>query len=219
MSLRSRMMAMLTLQKRRSLYDIRVIRALDRINVEVLEGQRIGLVGHNGAGKSTFLRVLAGIYEPTEGRIAVQGRVACILDLTAGLDPELTGYENVVRVGMLQGLTYRAAAALRPDIEEFTELGTHLELPVHTYSAGMTARLTFALATAGRPEILLLDEVIGAGDANFQAKARKRLETLMSAAKILVLASHSEELLHIYCNRMLVLEKGQIVNDAQNLWF
>lgn len=216
MSLRNRMIAISTGGRIAGASGNSVIvRALDSLDLDISDGDRVGLVGHNGAGKSTLLRTMAGIYSPTSGTISTSGRISTIFQLGAGLEPELDGYENIIRLAMLLGATKAQARAMFPDIEEFTELGNFLSVPIHTYSAGMLTRLTFAVATAARPEILLLDEVIGAGDANFQHKARKRLESMIESASILVLASHSQEMIEQFCNRQLTFEHGRLINDIR----
>jgi ABC-type polysaccharide/polyol phosphate transport system ATPase subunit len=171
---------------------------------------RVGLIGHNGAGKSTLLRTLAGIYEPSEGRIERRGRISTIFEIGAGLDPELSGYENIRRMGLLMGLSLSQMDAAIPEIEELTELGDFLSLPVRTYSAGMTTRLMFAVATAVPPEILLVDEMLGAGDSGFQKRAEERINRLISSASIFVFASHSPELLRRHCNRFFELRHGAV---------
>jgi len=186
------------------------ITALDNVSFDLAEGDTVGLVGHNGAGKTTLLRTMAGIYPPVVGEVQRQGRVSTIIELGAGLDVELSGYENIVRMGMLLGSTRREMEAAIPDIEAFTELGDFLSMPVRTYSSGMVMRLMFAVGTAIRPEILLIDEMFGTGDAAFQAKAQARMLDLISAAKIFVFASHSPELIRKYCRRVFSLEHGTL---------
>jgi len=192
---------------------VATVQALDDINLDLKDGDRIGLIGHNGSGKTTLLRTMAGIFRPTRGRILVEGRVSTVFGLGAGMDPELTGYENIARMAMLLGATQKQAEASVPGIEEFTELGQFLAMPVRTYSAGMTTRLLFAVATAVHPEILLVDEVLGAGDAAFQEKARQRMTEFIAKASIFVLASHAPDLMKQFCTRMIKLEHGKIVSD------
>lgn len=187
--------------------------ALDGITLDLKDGDRVGLIGHNGSGKTTLLRTMAGIYKPARGRLSVDGHVSSFFGLGAGVDPELSGYENIVRMSMLLGARQAEAEARIPDIEEFTELGNFLSLPVRTYSAGMQTRLMFAVATAAHPEILLVDEVIGAGDAEFQVKARHRMNGFIEKSSIFVLASHSAELIHSFCNKICRLEHGRLVQD------
>ena len=192
------------------------VTALDGIDLDLKNGDRLGLVGHNGAGKSTLLRTMAGIFKPTRGCITIDGKVSTVFGLGAGLQEELTGYDNIVRMGMMLGATRREAEANIADIEEFTELGNFFAFPVHTYSAGMRTRLTFAVATAAHPEILLIDEVLGAGDAEFQKKAHARITGMVDRARILVLASHGPNMIRRYCNKTIRLEHGKIVEITDN---
>ena len=188
--------------------DIVTVRAIDGLNLEIKDGDRIGLVGHNGSGKTTLLRVLAGIYKPSGGALTITGRVGALLDPTAGMDPESTGIENIYLRGYMMGMTRREIAAKLDDIADFTELGEFLSLPMCTYSAGMFARLAFGVSTAAHNDILLIDEGIGAGDAGFQKKARARIESLFDRTPIVILASHSEELIGEFCNRRVEMEHG-----------
>ncbi len=187
------------------------VTALSDVSLELRNGDRLGLVGHNGSGKTTLLKTIAGIFEPTAGKITVKGRIATVFGLGTGALPELSGYENIRRISMLLGATFEEAEASIPDIETFTQLGDFLNVPIRTYSAGMTTRLLFAVATAVHPEVLVIDEVFGAGDAEFQAKARKRMAEFVERASIVVLASHSSEILDQFCNRRIMLEHGRIV--------
>ena len=188
------------------------VSALRNINLKLKSGDRIGLIGHNGAGKSTLLRVLSGVYEPTKGNIWQRGTVSALTDLMLGMDPEASGTDFVVTRGIVMGLTKRQAQEMIADIAEFTELGDRLHMPVRTYSAGMLLRLAFAVATTISPNILLMDEIVGAGDAKFQESAQKRLLQLMSRVDILVFASHNEDLLRSFCSQALVLRDGHIVH-------
>src|SRR6185436_9334419 len=151
------------------------VKALRNISFTLREGDRLALVGHNGAGKSTLLRTIAGVYQPVQGRILINGTVTPLFDVLPGIDPEDTAYENIRTAGMLFGLSQAEIERIMPDVEEFSELGEYMGLPVRTYSTGMTMRLGFAFATAMEPGILLLDEGIGAGDARFLERAAKRL--------------------------------------------
>ena len=177
-------------------------------------GDRVGLIGSNGAGKSTLLKVLAGVYEPSVGTASISGRVSSLLDMSMGMDHEATGAQNVVMRAVFLGMTYGQARALLPEAEEFCELGDYFYLPMRTYSAGMSLRVAFAVTTAILPEILLMDELIGVGDAAFAAKARARLESLIGRAKILALASHDAATIKSLCNRVLIMEAGTIVFDG-----
>jgi ABC-2 type transport system ATP-binding protein/lipopolysaccharide transport system ATP-binding protein len=190
-----------------------VIQALDNVSLEIGHGDRVGLIGHNGAGKTTLLRVMAGIYEPLQGKVSVEGVVTPMFDTGLGIDVESTGYENITLRGLYMGLSKAEIAERMAGIVEFTELGEFLSFPVRTYSAGMQARLTFAIATSIEPEILLLDEGIGVGDADFLEKANKRLASFVRDAGILVLASHSQALIENFCNKAVIMEHGRV------LWF
>ena len=196
------------------LYSINV-HALRGVTLEFNKGDRVGLIGRNGSGKTTLLRVLSGAYEPTRGEIDVSGSLSSLTDITLGMDMEADGYENIILRSIVMGRSRREAKQRVQEIEEFTGLGEYLRLPVRVYSSGMLLRLAFAVSTAIEPEILLMDEMIGAGDAHFIDKARARLENLMSEASILVLASHSSDILRQFCNKGLVLEQGQVVFSGE----
>jgi ABC-2 type transport system ATP-binding protein/lipopolysaccharide transport system ATP-binding protein len=187
-----------------------IVSALNDISIEARDGERIGLVGHNGAGKTTLLRVLAGVYPPTSGRAEIVGRVSPMFDISLGMSPDSTGIENIKVCGALWGLSRAEIAAGIDDVVEFTELGDYLKIPVRTYSAGMLLRLAFAIATLRQPEILLLDEIIGVGDASFMAKAKARLERIVDRAQILVVSSHSGDIIRDLCEKAIWLDKGSI---------
>lgn len=187
------------------------VQAISDLTLTIEKGQRIGLIGHNGAGKSTLLRVIAGIYEPTNGSVEVEGEVASMFDLGFGMDPEATGWQNIVFRGMLLGLSKREIRARAEEIGEVSGLGEFLDMPLRTYSAGMTARLAFSISTAITPDILLVDEGIGAGDAAFIVQAQKRMKRLISDAGIFVLASHSVELLKQWCSLAAWMEHGKLM--------
>jgi lipopolysaccharide transport system ATP-binding protein len=191
-----------------------VVRALRDIDFALHGGDRLGLIGSNGAGKTTLLRTLAGIYEPVAGRVRVQGSLNALLDANLGMNLELTGRENIELRGLYSGLTRPMLARLEDDVTEFAGLGDFLDLPVRIYSAGMTVRLGFALATAIFPQILLMDEWILAGDAEFLERARQRLEAMVRGADILVLSSHSVDIVRTWCSRVLWLEQGCIRADG-----
>lgn len=191
------------------------VRALDHVNLTLREGDRIGLIGANGAGKSTLLRVLAGIYEPTSGEAHIEGRVSPLFDFSLGMNPESTGRENIYLRGLVLGLRRQQIRECIQQVEEFAELGDFLEMPVRTYSAGMRLRLAFAISTSIHPEILLLDEVIGAGDVKFQEKAKKRMGELMEKSAIVVVASHSASVIEQYCTRAILLDRGKVVAGGE----
>ena len=186
------------------------VRALEDVNLAFAHGDRIGLIGANGSGKTTLLRVLAGVYQPTRGRVRRQGRVASLFDISLGIDPGATGYENIMMRGMFLGLAPAEVRERTDEIAAFTELGDYLAMPVHTYSTGMMLRLAFAVCTCIEPEILLMDEWIGVGDAAFVEKAEGRLEGFVARAGILVLASHNPALLERTCATGVLLDSGRV---------
>jgi len=190
------------------------VTALDALNFEFNQGDRIGLVGHNGSGKTTLLRVLSGVYAPTRGRLDVRGKIASLLDVSMGLDPDATGFENIYLRGILEGLRPKSIRNKTEEIAEFSELGEYLNLPVRTYSSGMMLRLAFAISTSVEADILIMDEWLSVGDADFSAKAATRLESLVSKASVLVLASHSPELISRVCYRQIKLEHGRLVESV-----
>jgi ABC-2 type transport system ATP-binding protein/lipopolysaccharide transport system ATP-binding protein len=187
------------------------VRALDRVDLTIEHGTRIGLIGRNGAGKSTLLHVLAGIYVPETGRVEVEGKVASLFGNSLGIDPELSGRENIELRGLYLGLTRDEIRARMEEVIDFTELGPFIEMPFRSYSAGMRARLDFAISTAIEAEILLLDEGLGAGDASFIEKANERVAKLADAAGIIVVATHSEVLLRTTCTKAVLMEAGRIL--------
>jgi len=191
-----------------------VVRALSDITFSLKSGERLGLVGSNGAGKTTLLRVLAGIYEPVTGQVRLHGTLNALLDPSLGMNPELTGRENIMLRGLYGGLSRPMLARLEEDVIEFAELSDFIDLPMRIYSAGMAIRLGFALATAIRPRILLMDEWFLAGDASFMEKARQRLEDMVRSADILVLSTHSVAIVREWCTRVLWLEQGRIRADG-----
>ncbi len=188
-----------------------VVKALEDITLSIEEGDRVGIVGHNGAGKSTMLRALAGVYAPTSGTIEVDGKISALLSPGLGMDMEDNGFENIINIGVMLGLTVKELQSRKDEIAEFTELGEYLALPVRTYSAGMLLRLAFAAVTIIEPDILLLDEGLGAGDARFAKRAQDRANGLMARARILVIASHSEAIVKDLCNKAMLLEQGRLV--------
>ena len=188
-----------------------IVKALKDISFEAQNGDRIGLVGNNGSGKTTLLRVLADVYAPTSGTVEVNGQVSPMFDATLGMNHDATGLENIRICGMLWGLTREELDASLDDITEFSELGDYLKMPVRTYSAGMQLRLAFAIATLRKPDIFLLDEIIGVGDANFFQKAFARLEGLVRRSRILFVASHTKPIIQRICNKAIWLHNGTLV--------
>ncbi|WP_027942482.1 ABC transporter ATP-binding protein [Amycolatopsis taiwanensis] len=187
-----------------------IIEALQDVSLSLTDGDRVGLVGHNGAGKSTLLRLLSGIYEPTRGSARVMGKVAPVFDLGIGMDPEISGYENIMIRGLFLGMTRRQMEKRVDDIAEFTELGDYLAMPLRTYSTGMRVRLALGVVTTIDPEILILDEGIGAVDAAFLNKARDRLVDLVRRSGLLVFASHADDLLMELCTTAIWMDEGRM---------
>ncbi len=188
-----------------------VVKALDGVSFEMFEGDRVAVLGRNGSGKTTLLRTLAGIYEPVSGAIQASGRVFPLFDLQLGMDLDATGIENIWMRGKMLGLTTKQIRDALDDIADFTELGDYLHMPIRAYSTGMALRLAFAISTAITPEILVLDEMIGAGDAAFIARADARLKTFLARTGILIVASHSTSMLRQWCNKGMLLEQGKLV--------
>jgi ABC-type polysaccharide/polyol phosphate transport system ATPase subunit len=185
------------------------VQALSNVSFELADGERLGVIGHNGAGKTTLLRVLAGIYCPTLGRRLVEGRISALFELGLGFEPEATGWENIRYRGYLQKETPRSIGQKVEAIAAFTELGDKLDMPIRYYSSGMLVRLAFSIATAIEPEILLIDEVLAAGDMAFQAKALARMRALMARARAIVLVSHEMKTIAEMCDRVLWLDQGR----------
>jgi len=192
----------------RDAFDRVNVRALSDITFDIENGERVGIIGPNGAGKTTLLKVLAGIYKPTQGRVHIAGRTMALINASVGLNPDATGRENIILRGMYMGIHPHAMREHINSIGEFTELGNYLDMPVRTYSAGMTVRLAFAVSTCIRSEILVLDEWLAAGDAQFLAKAQKRMGDFVTGASIVVLASHSLDLVRQWCRRAVYLRQG-----------
>lgn len=190
------------------------VHALRGVTLSAEDGERIGLIGPNGAGKTTLLKVLSGAFEPAIGQVAISGQIGSLTDLTLGMDMEANGYDNIKMRGLALRKSRAQISDLVADVEAFCELGSHLALPVRTYSAGMQLRLAFAMSTAAVPDILLMDEVVGAGDAKFQDKAKARLDGMISNVRILFIASHSEDIIKRFCSRAIYLKGGLIQFDG-----
>jgi len=189
-----------------------LVRALDNLNFEFHKGDRVGLIGHNGSGKSTLLQVLAGIYEPASGELQINGKVTSMLGITLGMDSEVTGLENIYLRGRLMGLQRRQIDDIADDIADFAGIGDYLQLPMRTYSSGMAMRLAFAIATSTEADIILMDEWLSVGDAEFIHKAKERLTTLVNKARLVVIASHDHGMIRDQCNTVMTLEHGKIVS-------
>lgn len=188
------------------------VRALDDLNFDFEEGDRVGLIGHNGSGKSTLLQVLAGIYEPTVGEIKVSGQVTSMLGITLGMDNDSTGLDNIYLRGRFMGLPKVRVDALIDDIADFAGIGDFLLLPMRTYSTGMAMRLAFAVATSVDADIILMDEWLSVGDADFVNKAKTRLTQMVDRARLVVIASHDHNLIADQCNVILRLEHGRLIS-------
>jgi ABC-type polysaccharide/polyol phosphate transport system ATPase subunit len=186
------------------------VKALDGIDLTVEQGERVGIIGHNGAGKSTLLKLLAGIYPPTAGTRKVTGRVSSLFDISLGFEPEANGWDNIRFRSYLQGETPQSVEDRLQAIADFSELGEFLDMPVRFYSSGMLVRLAFSVATAIEPEILIVDEVLSAGDISFQVKAQKRMQDLISHAQAVVVVSHDLDSLKQLCTRLLWLDHGRL---------
>lgn len=191
-----------------------VVRALEDLSFTLRDGDRVGLLGHNGAGKSTLLRLLSGVYEPSSGSARVEGEIGSLIDISLGIDPEATGRENIYLRGGLLGMTRTEITSQIEGIIEFSELGDFVDMPLRTYSTGMHLRLAFAVSTIVRPEILLMDEWLSVGDEGFKHKAEARMTELVQSTNILVIASHSRDLVLHTCNRVIWLEHGKIRMDG-----
>lgn len=187
------------------------IRILNEITFTARDADRIALYGHNGAGKTSLLRLLAGIYSASSGSINIEGKIKSLISLGAGLDPELDGADNIIRLCLMSGLSVKEAKDAQEQLADFSELGDFLKMPVRTYSAGMTLRLLSGTVFLTNADIVLVDEFFGAGDVEFSQKVKNKMEELISSSKIFVFSSHSKELLSSYCNRFLVLANGVAV--------
>ena len=189
-----------------------VVRAINRVSFELRDGDRVGLVGHNGSGKSTLLRVLAGAYEPVGGTLRVEGSIASMLNIWLGMDLEGTGYENIFMRAVIMGLRRHEIEPMIDEIIDFSQLGDYMDMPMRTYSSGMAMRLAFSISTCVSADILLMDEWLSVGDAEFSEKARHRLNDVVSRAQIMVLASHDESLIRSNCNKIMHLSHGELVS-------
>jgi len=190
------------------------INALKSINLTIKDGERLAIIGHNGAGKSTILKVMAGIYAPTTGTVKTQGRVSAMFELATGFEMEQSGWDNIYLRGLMLGETPKGIIDKMQEIAEFSELGEFLNMPVKYYSSGMFIRLAFSVSTAIEPDILLLDEVVASGDAAFIAKAKKRMNDMIEKTKIVVLVTHGMGDAIALCNRCIWMEQGNILMDG-----
>lgn len=187
-----------------------IVRALDDISFELNDGDKLAILGHNGAGKSTLLRMLNGVYTPTTGSVNINGNISSLIDISLGTDMEATGRDNIYLRGCLLGMNKAEINKNIDEIIEFTELGEFIDMPLRTYSSGMNMRLAFAVSTSIKPEILLMDEWLSVGDESFKAKAELRMNALLETTSLLIIASHSYDIVANSCNKALWLEHGKI---------
>ena len=201
---------------RRKYVDVKVkkLSALKNVSLKIGHGERVGIIGLNGSGKSTMLKVIAGLLKPSLGEIVVKGTVQPLIEIGAGFNPEFSGKENIYLNGAMLGFTKKQIREKEQEIIEFSELGQFIDVPVKYYSSGMHVRLAFTIATIIRPEILVLDEMLSAGDAEFMSKAKERMEKVLSAAKILIIVSHDMGLIRSLARRVIVLNKGEVLFDG-----
>lgn len=192
-----------------------IVHAIKNMNLEIKEGERVSIIGHNGAGKSTFLKMISGIYPPTNGILNVSGKISSMFELSTGFEMESSGWDNIYLRGLMLGETPSSIKEKMKEIAEFSELGEFLDMPVKYYSSGMFVRLAFSVSTAIKPDILLLDEIVAAGDASFLKKAEKRMNEMIDVAKIMVLVTHSMKTAKDLTNRCLWFEKGKIIMDGK----
>ncbi|UUO04584.1 ABC transporter ATP-binding protein [Blastopirellula sp. J2-11] len=188
--------------------------ALKDINLEVRRGELLGIVGHNGAGKSTFLKILSQVTTPTEGQISVWGNLACLLEVGTGFNPMLTGKENIFLNGVILGMTHAQVIQKYDQIVEFSDVGKFIEMPVRRYSSGMRARLAFSVATHLDPDLLVADEVLAVGDARFREKCFARMNASVAKGQTIFFVSHSENLIQEHCTRAVLLDHGRIIHDG-----
>jgi lipopolysaccharide transport system ATP-binding protein len=195
---------------RRRQEHIREVRALQQVSLTISSGERVGIIGHNGAGKSTLLKLLAGVYLPSQGRREVQGQISSLFEISLGFEQDASGWDNIMYRGYLQGETPRSIREKMQLIADFSELGEFLDMPVRYYSTGMMVRLAFAISTAIDPDILLIDEVLGAGDMAFQIRARERMQELIDKARVVVIVTHDTPSLSRLCDRVIWLDHGRV---------
>lgn len=185
--------------------------ALSNVSFHLREGDRLGIIGPNGAGKSTLLKIISGVLTPTSGAMTIHGNIQPLIEVGAGFNPEFSGRENIYLNGYMLGFSKKQISAKEKEIIEFSELGEFIDVPIKYYSSGMSVRLAFAIATSIEPEILVFDEMLSAGDLHFMEKAKKRMDSLLDMAKILVFVSHDLKLVESICKEVAVLDRGQIV--------
>lgn len=192
-----------------------IIRGLDQISLSLQDGERVGLIGHNGSGKTTLLRVFSGIYTPTHGSAVIQGRCVSLINIGLGIDQDATGRENIRLRCIMMGMEPKEISEKMESIANFSGLGDFLDVPFRTYSSGMQLRLAFAASTSISPDILIMDEWLSTGDEDFKERANRRMASLVESTKILILASHSKDLLMQNCTRVIWLEHGKVKMDGR----
>tara|TARA_B100000212_G_C27316063_1_gene507981 strand:+ start:162 stop:899 length:738 start_codon:yes stop_codon:yes gene_type:complete len=192
------------------------VNALKNINLKIEDGCRLGVIGHNGSGKTTLLRAICGVYPPSTGKIKVKGKISALTDITLGMQPYENGINNIIFRLIFMGHSFRVAKSAVEEIVEFSELGNFIHLPVSTYSTGMYLRLAFAIATHFKPDILILDEIIGAGDAAFQKKVQDRIDKIIDSARISIISSHGLDYVSKYCDRVIQLSHGELIADGNS---
>lgn len=191
------------------------VHAIRNMSLEIQNGERVAIIGHNGAGKSTFLKMVSGIYPPTSGTLQVEGRISSMFELATGFEMEQNGWDNIYLRGLMLGESPKSIREKMAEIAAFSELGEFLNMPVKYYSSGMFVRLAFSVSTAIHPDILLLDEVVSAGDASFIQKANRRMKEMMEISNIMILVTHAMQDAVEMCNRCIWLERGEIVMDGE----
>jgi ABC-2 type transport system ATP-binding protein len=194
--------------------QLEVFEAVKQVSFLISQGEMVGLIGRNGSGKSTILKIVAGVYEPSDGTVKVHGTIAPLIELGAGFHHELTGRENILINGLLLGLTKCQIREREESIIEFAELGDFMDSPVKQYSSGMYMRLAFSVATAVDPDILIIDEILGVGDAGFQAKCFDRIERFRAEGKTILFVSHSMDIVRKFCDRVMLIHGGRLVEDG-----
>lgn len=213
LTIKQEVFSLLKLQKKRKI--LADIHALQKINLEIKDGERVGIIGHNGAGKSTILKAMAGLFPISSGNIEVRGAVRGLFSLALGFEMESTGRENIMNRGLMLGYTPAEIMEITPEIIAFSELEDFIDYPIKTYSSGMLVRLAFSISTSVSGDIFLVDEILAAGDASFQKKARERMKNVMAGARILVLVLHQMDAIEEICDRAIMLKNGQIVADGK----
>lgn len=194
---------------------VRHVRGIDDVTLEIRDGDRLGVIGHNGAGKTTLLRVLAGVYPPTSGEVHIEGTISSLTDFTLGMDQNVDGVKNIIFRLVFMGKTFEQAREALPEIVEFSGLGEDIHRPLYTYSTGMFLRLAFSISTHFPPDILILDEIIGAGDEAFREKAAERIRSMLASSRIVVLSSHDVSAIRQYCDRVAMMEGGRLVEIGE----